>query len=96
MTVVLLLLLLTMRIVLALIILETMILLLETMIVVASKIRVKGATIVFIVTMPSSTRNNAKQKSAATPASLEQNGTKDGRTVLRETAMWEYHRWCCP
>ena len=60
-TVVLLLLLLATKIVLAylIILLETMILLLEMMIIVlASKITVNGVTIVFVVTMPTTTRKN--------------------------------------
>ena len=71
-TVVLLLLLLAARIVLAffIILLETMILLLEMMIIVlTSKLTVKGVTIVFVVTMPTTTRN-MKMKSGTTLGSL--------------------------
>jgi hypothetical protein len=60
-----------MRIVLALINLETMILLLlKKMVIIASKITENGVTIVFVVTMPSTTRNITKKKSSATPLSL--------------------------
>jgi hypothetical protein len=70
-TVVLVLLILTTRIVLELIILKTMILLVETMIIVALKITVDGVSIIFIVTMQSTTRSNTKKISAAAPGSLE-------------------------